>query len=71
MGTKEETLTIAQIPPHNHYISDIAVGSSRNYTQFGTDSGIVDGKYTNNTGGGQAHNNMPPVIVVNYEVIAG
>lgn len=24
-----------------------------------------------NTGGGLPHNNMPPVIVVNYEVIAG
>ncbi len=24
-----------------------------------------------NTGGGGSHNNMPPYIVVNYEVIAG
>ena len=29
------------------------------------------GDYMTSVGGGQAHNNMPPVIVVNYEVIAG
>lgn len=61
-GAKTHTLTVDEMPSHNHYISNIAVGSSRNYTQFGTDSGLVGGKFTDNTGGGQAHNNLQPYI---------
>lgn len=65
-GEAEHTLTIAEIPAHSH-----------NLGQFvSTNSGSVNGLLeeinknaygalnTNETGGGKAHNNMPPYLVV-------
>lgn len=87
MGTKEETLTIAQMPSHNHKHRQWVFngsGASGNHYGFGYQGGTGAAVDTNSagsssevqygnfpTGGGEAHNNMPPVIVVNYEVIAG
>lgn len=71
-GAKEHTLTTAQMPAHNHGIAQ-AGGT------FGTPGGAEFYIYNGGTpnrrstteGGGQAHPILNPIIVVNYEVIAG
>lgn len=62
-GEKTHTLIIAEIPPHVHTIA----------TKF--ESGLIDidsgtaadaSKNTGSTGGGGAHNNLQPYLVINY-----
>jgi len=63
-GEKEHTLTINEIPSHNHTLNyktsgtQALEGSYGLYMIAGTDDTIIA-----STGGGQPHNNMPP-----YEV---
>lgn len=67
-GTKEETLTEAQIPSHSHGYKN-AVGSAYKRGNTGTrffDNGNNTVKQTELSGGGEAHNNMPPFIVKAY-----
>lgn len=68
-GAKTHTLTESEIPAHSHYfegvltsVSQAAAGSSVR--------GNTTGKYTSNTGGGQAHNNLQPYITLNYVIKA-
>lgn len=66
-GEKTVTLTVDQIPPHNHrfdhesmaqkYSSGVSVWSSAN-------TSTASALYTTNTGGGSAHNNLQPYITV-------
>lgn len=69
-GEVSHTLTVNEIPPHKHQIK--TNNDDFNGTQSGGNYGAIkDGTtvwrnndwYTENTGGGQAHNNIPP-----YEV---
>lgn len=82
MGTKEETLTESQMPSHRHQsvgLGYLYTGSGGENTIAGGTAitpwdraSLPDNarfNRTNYVGGGQSHNNMPPVIVVNYEVI--
>lgn len=70
-GEKEHTLTVNEMPAHSHirnrnsgYDNNFATGSGRTIptnNSVGNQGNIR----TADTGGGQAHNNMPPYIVVN------
>lgn len=65
-GEAAHTLDITEIPSHNHAIH--SPGQAGTGT---SDYGVVrlnqvwGSNYSGDTGGGQAHNNMPPYLVVN------
>lgn len=72
-GAAEVALTEAQLPSHNHGFQDYwnaAAGTANRYAvALNGDGEGVEGKtndrsYTANTGGGEAHNNMPPYVSV-------
>ena len=72
-GEKTHTLTTTEMPSHTHTPSSVIHGNYEGYT---IGSAWSEGVYTkstsgsdlvlNNTGGGQAHNNLQPYIVTNY-----
>ena len=71
-GEAKHKLTIAEMPKHNHG-QNAAMQDSSNYSgsmnvdyDSWTSQGraIWQGCYTNNTGGDEAHNNMPPYLSV-------
>jgi microcystin-dependent protein len=68
-GTQTHTLTSGQMPNHNHglgYGANIVGGAAAN-PSFG---GATSGSATSNTGGGEAHLNTQPTIVLNYIIKA-
>jgi len=62
-GAKTHTLTVNEIPAHTHTLdtSDQPAGSGSLEVAGGSPVGTKD---TQSTGGGQAHNNLQPYIVV-------
>lgn len=69
-GEATHTLTINEMPSHAHGCGLDAYGSLTGSAMkwgYSTSRGVYDSGYDIilNTGGGQAHNNMPPYIVVN------
>lgn len=82
-GKKEHTLTVSEIPPHNHTIirppwrtSERDSGGNDlwgpGHATYHAVSQSSDGKGgTQNKGGGQPHPIMNPYIIVNFEVVAG
>ncbi len=79
-GQENHTLLLSEIPAHNHNIAvNNSVGSSSSPTnnyfaqniegtnEFSTTSNTtMNAAVLQNTGGGQAHNNMQPYLVLNW-----
>jgi len=63
-GEKTHKLTIDEMPAHNHELYYPVVGgvSNVNGYQWGQNMSNWGGGPTKQTGGSQAHNNMPPYI---------
>lgn len=64
-GEKEVTLTVAQIPPHNHQAFVSATAGPDETITRGTTKGVWR-SLISSAGGGQPHNNMPPYIVMAF-----
>ena len=62
-GAKEVILTTDQIPAHSHSVAEYSGNvSGANHISSPVTTGL-QGTSTGTTGGGQAHNNMPPYYV--------
>ena len=71
-GAKTHTLTIAEIPAHDHQQNYSLNGASGTTMGALTSSGgaahTIAEQYTELAGGGGAHNNLQPYLVLNYIV---
>jgi microcystin-dependent protein len=73
-GAETHTLTVDEMPGHDHDLTTYARGTaSHTHAEAtdpnGTSSDAIPGTNTTaiqSTGGGQAHNNIQPSLVVNY-----
>lgn len=72
-GSETHTLTIGEIPSHNH-TQRIGTAAGANALAVGTTNAAnstVTRDNLNNTGGGGAHNNLHPILAVNFIIYAG
>ena len=72
-GEKEVTLTVKQIPPHNHSLTAHGSDGTGNMVSQSIGNGgsrVVASWVIGNTGGGQPHNNMPPYVGTYYIIKA-
>ena len=80
-GQPTHTLTQNEMPAHNHTVHlnvSTSVGSENSpsgnhitshsgaFSEDATSGTNIQGAITNNTGGGQPHNNMQPYLALNY-----
>lgn len=66
-GEKTHILSISEMPSHNHPIKNANVGggvTTYNTVKAEDKRGWAGNIYTDNTGGGKAHNNLQPYITV-------
>lgn len=66
-GEAEHTLTVEELPSHNHYVPNIKLTGSDSGQAYAESWGGGSGSrdiYTENAGGGEPHNNMPPYLAV-------
>lgn len=64
-GSKTHVLTVAEMPPHNHTLK-LGAGNTTAAVFNGSNGNVTTDDTTSiqNTGGGQAHNNLQPYITV-------
>jgi microcystin-dependent protein len=71
-GAETHTLSVTEIPSHTHsYVDTYRTGNQSTDNVFGSETAanettINESKTTGATGGGGAHNNMQPFVVLNY-----
>lgn len=67
-GAATHVLTVAEIPGHSHNVSHSLnpAGSPVGGAIGGTTPSMDGEVYTDSTGGGGAHNNMPPYLALNF-----
>lgn len=73
-GAKTHTLSVAEMPSHQHSATDVRNASNAVFTTSGgtgMDNATVTANLTTATGGGGAHNNLQPYIVLNYIISIG
>ena len=63
-GAKTHTLSVEEMPSHNHGIKWDGGAISGSATRYIVAVNGSNSSTTTNTGGGQAHNNLQPYIVV-------
>lgn len=65
-GEATHTLTVDEMPSHKHTVRRVGTKLGSGYTGLAvcTQNFSSADESINNTGGGQAHNNMPPFLVV-------
>lgn len=63
-GAKTHTLTVAELPAHDHEMNNVLTGQSYSAAQGSSrNSRDAVNARTGGVGGGQAHNNIPPFLV--------
>jgi len=68
-GEDTHTLTVNEMPAHTHTVGAPVTQNGQNFTGGGSVSSIQPGNstlVTSSTGGGLAHNNMPPYMALQY-----
>lgn len=71
-GSETHTLTTSEMPSHSHTYEQYSFGVDVESVGV-PDPGVGQPAFvtnTSNTGGGQAHNNMPPYMTVRFGIVA-
>ena len=65
-GESTHTITVDEMPMHNHGlgVKTTSVASGSNYSRLDSSFSSTSDDVIADTGGGQAHNNMPPYLTV-------